>query len=95
MPSWFGFPLTVRSDAPFTRDSLIRHVNSKRIGTRLLFGGNIVRQPAYCKDVSFRVAGELANSDVIMSDTFWVGVYPGLTDAMIEYVVHSISELCR
>lgn len=84
-PSWFGFPITVTESAPFTRFDLVTHLESHRIGTRQLFGGNLVRQPAY-KNIDIRIAGSLKNADVITERTFWIGVYPGITDAMIDYV---------
>lgn len=93
-PSWFGFLLTVRDDAPFSRDEIVRHLDGKGIGTRLLFGGNLTRQP-YMKDVRFRVHGSLANSDRIMRSAFWIGVYPGLGDAQIAYVVETVHRFCR
>ena len=93
-PSWFGFAITVRPNAPFTRASLLRHLESKRIGTRLLFGGNLLRQPAY-RDIRRRVVGDLANTDLVMTNTFWVGVYPGLTTAMIDYTLDSIESFAR
>jgi CDP-6-deoxy-D-xylo-4-hexulose-3-dehydrase len=74
-PSWFGFLLTVRESAPFTRDEIVRHLNEKRIATRLLFGGNLVRQP-YMQGRRYRIQGSLVNR--IMNQTFWIGVYPGL-----------------
>jgi CDP-6-deoxy-D-xylo-4-hexulose-3-dehydrase len=86
VPSWFGFPLAVRQGAPFAREGLLRHLNDCKIGTRLLFGGNLCRQPAY-RDVEFRIVGDLANSDFVMDRVFWLGVYPGLTPAMIGYVL--------
>jgi CDP-6-deoxy-D-xylo-4-hexulose-3-dehydrase len=92
-PSWFGFPLAVRPEAPFTRDSLIRFLEGRKIATRLLFAGNLVRQPAY-RDVRYRVVGSLANSDFAMSQVFWLGVYPGLTEPMLAYVVSTIREFC-
>jgi CDP-6-deoxy-D-xylo-4-hexulose-3-dehydrase len=85
-PSWFGFPLTVRKDAPFTRDALIRHLESQKIATRLLFGGNLTHQPAYA-DIDFRTVGALENSDAVMERSFWIGVYPGISDEMVEFVV--------
>jgi len=88
-PSWFGFALTIRTSAPFTRSSLIAHLEARRIGTRLLFGGNLLRQPAY-RDIPHRVVGPLETSDLVMNQTFWLGVYPGLTDPMIDYVVESV-----
>jgi CDP-6-deoxy-D-xylo-4-hexulose-3-dehydrase len=93
-PSWFGFALAVRPDAPFTRDRLVRHLEDRRIGTRLLFGGNLVRQPAY-RDVPHRVVGTLANSDFVMNHVFWIGVYPGLTTAMLDFVIDTIHSFCR
>ena len=93
-PSWFGFLLTLRDGAPFTRDEIVRHLNAKGIGTRLLFGGNLTRQP-YMLDREFRVSGELANSDRIMHRTFWIGVYPGLSPAAIDYVLEVIASFCR
>ncbi len=93
-PSWFGFPLGVRDGASFSREDLLKHLNARKIGTRLLFGGNLVRQPAY-EGLNYRVAGTLENSDWVMNRVFWVGVYPGLTDAMIDFVVETISDFCR
>jgi CDP-6-deoxy-D-xylo-4-hexulose-3-dehydrase len=88
-PSWFGFPIGVKADAPFTRDELVRELEGRKIATRLLFAGNLVRQPAY-QESAFRVVGELKNSDFVMNNVFWVGVYPGLTDEMIDYVANTI-----
>ncbi|WP_026411159.1 lipopolysaccharide biosynthesis protein RfbH [Actinomadura oligospora] len=90
-PSWFGFVITVDPDAPFGRADLVRFLESRRIGTRQLFAGNLTRHPAYTGR-AHRVAGGLANSDLITEQTFWVGVYPGLTDDMIDYVVASVTE---
>jgi CDP-6-deoxy-D-xylo-4-hexulose-3-dehydrase len=93
-PSWFGFLLTVRDAAPFARDDLVRHLNERKIGTRLLFGGNLIRQP-YMIGRHYRVHGDLANSDRIMRNTFWIGVYPGLGDAEVDYMVDVIRSYCR
>jgi CDP-4-dehydro-6-deoxyglucose reductase, E1 len=90
-PSWFGFPIGVREDAPFRRADLTRALEASKIGTRLLFGGNLLRQPAY-KDREYRVAGELRNTDFVMSNVFWVGVYPGLTPPMLDFVAKTIAE---
>ena len=90
-PSWFGFPITLREDAPVDRNTLIRHLDARKIGTRLLFGGNLLRQPAF-KDIPCRVVGDLATSDQIMNGTFWVGTYPGLTDAMLDFIAASLAE---
>lgn len=92
-PSWFGFVLTLRDGAPFQRDAIVRHLNECGIGTRLLFGGNLVRQP-YMIGRNFRVHGSLTNSDTIMNRTFWIGVYPGLGDEHIGYVLQVIRDFC-
>lgn len=84
-PSWFGFCLTLRDDAPFTREALVRFLNDRKIATRLLFGGNLLRQP-YMKGRNVRVVGEMTNSDRVMRQTFWLGVYPGLGEDHIAYV---------
>lgn len=89
-PSWFGFPITVREDAPFTRNDLVRFLESRKIGTRLLFGGNLLRQPAY-SGVPHRVVGNLENTDRVMKDTFWIGVFPGITEQMISCVVQTFN----
>jgi CDP-6-deoxy-D-xylo-4-hexulose-3-dehydrase len=88
-PAWFGFPLSVRADAPFTRDDLIRHLDAQKIGARLLFGGNLLRQPAYAHTVH-RQVGTLANADFIAGHSLWLGVYPGLTPRMIDYMLETI-----
>ena len=93
-PSWFGFPLGVRENAPFTRNALIQALESRRIGTRLLFGGNLTRQPAY-QDVKFRVVGDLKNTDYTMRNVFWIGVYPGLSEPMLDYIVDAFSVFIR
>jgi CDP-4-dehydro-6-deoxyglucose reductase, E1 len=84
-PSWFGFPLTLRADAPFSREALTRHFDAHRIGTRLLFGGNIVRQP-YFRGRDYRVVGELTNADIVTERTFWLGVFPGLDSRHIGHI---------
>jgi len=88
-PSWFGFPLGVREDAPFTRDDLVSQLEKHKIGTRLLFAGNLVRQPAY-EAIDCRVIGDLKNTDFVMRNVLWVGVYPGLTKPMLDYVAEVI-----
>ncbi|MFM9593811.1 lipopolysaccharide biosynthesis protein RfbH [Streptomyces scabiei] len=93
-PSWFGFILTVDPEAPFSRAELVDHLENRKIGTRRLFAGNLTRHPAYIGQPQ-RIVGELANSDVITEQTFWVGVYPALTDEMIDYVVTSIRDFIR
>jgi CDP-6-deoxy-D-xylo-4-hexulose-3-dehydrase len=88
-PSWFGFAITVRPDAPFTRREFVRFLESRKIGTRLLFGGNLLRQPAY-RGIAHRVVGSLTTTDLVMANTFWIGVYPGITDQMADYVVEAM-----
>ena len=90
-PSWFGFPLSIRSEAPFQRGDFVNFLECRNIATRLLFGGNLARQPAYL-DVPSRTIGELSNSDFVMNNTLWLGVYPGLTEEMLNYVNDSIHE---
>ena len=91
-PSWFGFPVTLRENAPYTRHEILAHLNGRRIGTRMLFGGNLVRQP-YMKDRPYRVEGSLANADAVVDRTFWVGVYPGLVDASIDYMIEAFRDI--
>jgi CDP-6-deoxy-D-xylo-4-hexulose-3-dehydrase len=90
-PSWFGFPIAVRELAPFTRNDLTRRLEETRIGTRLLFGGNLTRQPAY-KDLRFRVVGDLKNADFVMNRLFWVGVYPGLNTQNLNHMIDVIRQ---
>jgi CDP-6-deoxy-D-xylo-4-hexulose-3-dehydrase len=90
-PSWFGFLIGVREGAPFTREELIRALDQKKIGTRLLFGGNLLRQPAY-EGCEHRAIGNLPNTDFAMNNVFWLGVYPGLTKQMLDYVADSIRD---
>lgn len=102
-PSWFGFLLTVKKDAGFTRDKIVNHLESKGIQTRMLFAGNLLKHPCFDEmrrnNKGFRVVGELTTTDRIMNHTFWVGVYPGLTCEMIDYIattIHNFSKsICR
>ncbi len=91
-PSWFGFLLAVRPDAPFSRDQVVRHLEAHKIGTRLLFAGNLIRQPAY-KNIEHRVVGDLKNSDFVMNQVFWTGVYPGLSESMLGYILDTFHKL--
>ena len=93
-PSWFGLPLAVRPGTPLTRHALLAALEARKIGTRLLFGGNLVRQPAF-RGVPHRVVGDLANSDRVMEQVFWIGVYPGLTPAMLDYMLTALHACCR
>jgi CDP-4-dehydro-6-deoxyglucose reductase, E1 len=90
-PSWFGFPITLRKKLSITRTDLLRHLDSKKIGTRLLFSGNATKQP-YMLEKKFRVVGDLKNTSIIMNDTFWIGVYPGLTHKHLDFVTDVIKK---
>ena len=91
-PSWFGFPLGVRENAPFTRDQLVRTLEAQKIGTRLMFAGNLLRQPAY-QDIEYRQIGELPNTDFVMRNVLWLGVYPGLTQPMLDHIANTVKQL--
>jgi len=91
-PSWFGFALTVKPKSPKTRNQIVQELNAKKIGTRLLFGGNLLRQPAFM-GTPRRVIGDLKNTDQIMNDTFWIGVWPGISLEMLDYMIESIHNL--
>ena len=93
-PSWFGFPITINHESSLNRTKLLRYLDEKKIGTRLLFGGNLLKQPAY-KNVEHRVIGNLQNTNLIMTNTFWLGVYPGLTSQMLAYVSEVIHDFVR
>ena len=89
-PSWFGFPITVKSEK-IKRYDLVRFLENNKIMTRMLFGGNLTRQPAY-EDVKYKVYGDLTNTDIVMNDTFFIGVYPGITVEMIEYMIDTFEK---
>ena len=90
-PSWFGFCLTLREDAKIGRETLVRELEQRHIATRLLFGGNLLRQP-YMKGRNYRVVGDLANSDTVMNRTFWLGIWPGLGEAQLDYMAETIRD---
>lgn len=90
-PSWFGFPIGIRKGAPISRIDLTRTLEAKKIGTRLLFGGNLTRQPAY-EGCDYRVIGSLPNTDYVMNHVFWIGVYPGLTKEMLDFAAATVFE---
>ena len=93
-PSWFGFPITLRDDAPFDRVSLLRFLDHHKVGTRLLFAGNLPRQP-YMKGRNYRIAGSLENADRIMNNTLWLGIWPGLQEAQLQYVANKMQDFCQ
>jgi CDP-6-deoxy-D-xylo-4-hexulose-3-dehydrase len=92
-PNWFGFPITVRDEAGFSRNQLIEYLEQNKIGTRLLFAGNILKQPAFAdRGIKHRIAGDLYNTDKVMNDTFWIGVWPGISEEMISYMLERFRE---
>ena len=90
-PSWFGFPITIKEKVNFKREDLLKFLDQNDIGTRLLFGGNLTKQP-YFKNQKYRIDSDLKNTDKIMNSTFWIGVYPGLSKKHLEYVVNKFYE---
>jgi len=88
-PSWFGFPITLRDSAGTNRRDLLEYLDQNKIGSRLVFAGNITKQP-YFKNIEHRIVGALENTDIVMNQTFWIGVYPGLTTEMLDYVVETM-----
>ena len=91
-PSWFGFAITVKEGGPKTRNQIVQELNEAKIATRLLFGGNLLRQPAFM-GTPRRVVGELTNTDIVMNDTFWIGVWPGLTIPMLDYMIQELHRI--
>ena len=90
-PSWFGFPITVKDEAPFSREDLIFFLSINKIDTRNIFGGNITKQP-YFKNKTYRISDTLENTDLVMNNSFMIGVYPGLTEDMLNYIVQKFNE---
>ena len=88
-PSWFGFPITVKKTSPVSRLDLTAYLDQNKIGTRLLFAGNLTRQP-YMINAQYRVSGDLTHTDNVMNNTFWIGVQPALTEEMLDFVVAKI-----
>ncbi|MCK4451412.1 MAG: DegT/DnrJ/EryC1/StrS family aminotransferase, partial [Anaerolineae bacterium] len=93
-PSWFAFPITVRPGAPFTRRDLVTWLEERNVETRLLFAGNVIRQPGY-RHIEHRTVGDLPNSDLVLRSTFFVGVYPGLDNARIAYMLETFADFIR
>jgi CDP-6-deoxy-D-xylo-4-hexulose-3-dehydrase len=90
-PSWFGFPLTLKADAGVTRIELTRFLDDNNIGSRLLFAGNLLKQP-YFKDVQYKVVGDLTNTDITMNNTFWVGIFPGIGEEELSFTAKIIKQ---
>jgi CDP-6-deoxy-D-xylo-4-hexulose-3-dehydrase len=88
-PSWFGFLMTIRKDISIQRVDLLNYLDQNKVGTRLLFAGNLTRQP-YMIGRKFRVSGDLKNTDLVMNNSFWVGVYPGLSQEMLSFIADKI-----
>jgi len=84
-PCWFGFPLLVKKTAPFTRNEIVNYLEENKIATRMLFGGNLTKQPAY-QNTKYRIFGSLKNTDLVMNNLFWIGVYPDITKEKFRYV---------
>ncbi len=93
-PSWFGFPISLKKNNNFNRNDLIKYLNENKIGTRLLFSGNLIKQP-YMKNLNFKVHKDLKNTDFVMENTFWIGLYPGLSKNHLEYTVNKIKEFIK
>jgi len=93
-PSWFGFSLTVREEAPFSRNEIVNYLEKNKIATRLFFCGNIIRHPCF-ENVKFRIHDNLKNTDFVMNNSFWIGVYPGITVEMIDYISEKFDEFIK
>ncbi len=93
-PSWFGFPLSLKKNNQYNRNDLIQYLSSNKIGTRLLFSGNLIKQP-YMKNIDFKIHGDLKNTDLVMENTFWIGLYPGLSEKHLEYSVFKIKNFFK
>ena len=92
-PSWFGFTITIKENNKYDRNTLIEYLEKNKIGTRLLFAGNLIRQPAFTEnDYKYRVVGELKNTDIVTNRTFWIGLWPGITNECIDYIVGKFKE---
>lgn len=90
-PSWFGFPVLVKGDAPFTRADIVNYLEENKIATRMLFGGNLTKQPAY-ENTKYRIFGDLKDTDLVMNNLFWIGVYPGITEEKLKFIDGVIKE---
>jgi CDP-4-dehydro-6-deoxyglucose reductase, E1 len=90
-PSWFGFPILVKENVPFTRNDIVNYLEKNKIATRMLFGGNLIKQPAY-QNIRYKTFGSLKNTDIVMNNLFWIGVYPGITREKLNYIVRVFNQ---
>ena len=93
-PCWFGFPLLIKSSAPFTRAKIVNYLEENKIATRMLFGGNLTKQPAY-QNIKYRVFGLLKNTDLVMNNLFWIGVYPGIDKEKLNYIIEVVNKFFK
>ncbi|MFA5878102.1 MAG: lipopolysaccharide biosynthesis protein RfbH [Candidatus Staskawiczbacteria bacterium] len=93
-PCWFGFPVLIKETAPFTRNDVVNYLEDNKVATRMLFGGNLLKQPAY-ENIKYRVLGSLKNTDLVMNNLFWIGVYPGITKDKLNYMIKIINRFFR
>ncbi|MFH1459875.1 MAG: lipopolysaccharide biosynthesis protein RfbH [Candidatus Omnitrophota bacterium] len=93
-PSWFGFPILIKQTAPFSRNDIVGYLEKNKIATRMLFGGNLIKQPAYA-GIKMKVVGSLKNTDIVMNNLFWIGVYPGIKQAQRKFIIKKINEFVR
>ncbi|MFH2019009.1 MAG: DegT/DnrJ/EryC1/StrS family aminotransferase, partial [bacterium] len=94
-PCWFGFPVIVATDAPFSRNEITEYLENHKIGTRNIFSGNLLRHPAYLNVKNKRVTGEMKNADTVMNQAFWLGVFPGIREPQMKYVLKYLSEFVK
>ena len=93
-PSWFGFMLTIRENSPINRNKFVEYLENNKIGTRLFFGGNMLRQPAY-STLNYRKIGNLENTDIVMNNSFWLGVWPGLEKKHYDYIIKTVRDYIK
>jgi CDP-6-deoxy-D-xylo-4-hexulose-3-dehydrase len=93
-PSWFGFPISLRENNKFNRNDLLKYLDKNKIGTRLLFSGNLTKQP-YMKEIEYKIHGDLKNTDFVMKNTFWIGLYPGLSNYHLDYSIKNFKNFFK
>ena len=97
-PSWFGFAVSLKENSGLSRENVVRYIESKNVQTRMLFSGNLIKHPCFDSirgTDKYRVSGSLENTDFIMNNTFWIGVYPGMTDQMIDYMAKTVIDAIK